>query len=146
MFSAKKIVIASFATMLMTACGFHLRGATSVTAITYKDSDGTTTTLIAGTDYLVETNGDGLGRIVLVFLVEKCPVAGRVEKGAEHGRRPRLARRRGRGCVAEGHESRHRVNARSRRRREPGRVAAGEQFPPEAVAGGGRVGPCLLHG
>ncbi|TDR31557.1 LPS assembly lipoprotein LptE [Hydromonas duriensis] len=35
MFSAKKFVIASFATMLMTACGFHLRGATSMTAVTY---------------------------------------------------------------------------------------------------------------
>jgi len=37
----------------------------SVTAITYKDSDGTVTTMTAGTEYLVETNGDECGRIVL---------------------------------------------------------------------------------
>lgn len=39
----------------------------SVTLITYKDSAGTTTTLTENTDYLVETNGDGIGRIVLPY-------------------------------------------------------------------------------
>jgi uncharacterized phiE125 gp8 family phage protein len=39
----------------------------SVTAITYKDSDGTVTTMTAGTEYLVETNGDERGRIVLPY-------------------------------------------------------------------------------
>jgi uncharacterized phiE125 gp8 family phage protein len=39
----------------------------SVTAITYKDSDGTVTTMTAGTEYLVETNGDECGRIVLPY-------------------------------------------------------------------------------
>jgi len=37
----------------------------SVTSVKWKDSDGTETTLTAGTDYLEETNGDGIGRIVL---------------------------------------------------------------------------------
>lgn len=37
----------------------------SVTSIKYKDTDGTETTLTATTDYLVETNGDQCGRIVL---------------------------------------------------------------------------------
>jgi len=37
----------------------------SVTSIKYKDSDGTETTMTVTTDYLVETNGDGCGRIVL---------------------------------------------------------------------------------
>lgn len=39
----------------------------SVTAISYKDTDGTETTLTENTDYLVETNGDGCGRIVLPY-------------------------------------------------------------------------------
>jgi uncharacterized phiE125 gp8 family phage protein len=39
----------------------------SVTNIKYKDSAGTETTLTAGTDYLVETNGDQHGRIVLPY-------------------------------------------------------------------------------
>jgi len=45
----------------------------SVTSITYKDTDGTETTMIEGTDYLVETNvdavrgGDQVGRIVLPY-------------------------------------------------------------------------------
>jgi uncharacterized phiE125 gp8 family phage protein len=37
----------------------------SVTSIKYKDSDGTETTMTVTTDYLVETNGEGIGRIVL---------------------------------------------------------------------------------
>ena len=37
----------------------------SVSSIKYKDSSGTETTLTANTDYLVETNGDGIGRLVL---------------------------------------------------------------------------------
>jgi uncharacterized phiE125 gp8 family phage protein len=37
----------------------------SVTAITYKDEDATTTTMTATTDYLVEANGEQFGRIVL---------------------------------------------------------------------------------
>lgn len=39
----------------------------SVTHIKYTDSDGTQTTMTAGTDYLVETNGDACGRIVLPY-------------------------------------------------------------------------------
>jgi len=39
----------------------------SVTSMKWKDTDGTETTLTAGTDYLVETNGDGIGRIVLPY-------------------------------------------------------------------------------
>ena len=39
----------------------------SVTSIKYKDSDGTETTMTVTTDYLVETNGDGYGRIVLPY-------------------------------------------------------------------------------
>jgi len=37
----------------------------SVTSVKYKDSDGTETTMAVTTDYLVETNGEGIGRIVL---------------------------------------------------------------------------------
>ncbi len=37
----------------------------TVDAVKYFDSDGNTTTLAALTDYLVETNGPGIGRIVL---------------------------------------------------------------------------------
>jgi uncharacterized phiE125 gp8 family phage protein len=37
--------------------------------VSWKDSDGTATTLTATTDYLVETNGEGLGRIVLPYAV-----------------------------------------------------------------------------
>lgn len=39
----------------------------SVTAITYKDSAGTVTTMTATTEYLVETNGERKGRIVLPY-------------------------------------------------------------------------------
>jgi len=39
----------------------------SVTSVSWKDTDGTETTLTAGTDYLVETNGEGIGRIVLPY-------------------------------------------------------------------------------
>jgi len=37
----------------------------SVTSVSYKDTDGTETTMTVTTDYLVETNGDKCGRIVL---------------------------------------------------------------------------------
>jgi len=36
-------------------------------SIKYKDSDGTETTMTVTTDYLVETNGEGVGRIVLPY-------------------------------------------------------------------------------
>jgi uncharacterized phiE125 gp8 family phage protein len=39
----------------------------SVTSIKYKDDAGTEYTLVAGTDYLVEKNGDQNGRIVLPY-------------------------------------------------------------------------------
>jgi hypothetical protein len=39
----------------------------SVTSIKYKDTDGTETTMTVTTDYLVETNGDQHGRIVLPY-------------------------------------------------------------------------------
>lgn len=39
----------------------------SVTSVKYKDSDGTETTMTVTTDYLVETNGEGHGRIVLPY-------------------------------------------------------------------------------
>lgn len=39
----------------------------SVSYIKYKDSDGTETTMTVTTDYLVETNGEGIGRIVLPY-------------------------------------------------------------------------------
>jgi uncharacterized phiE125 gp8 family phage protein len=39
----------------------------TVTSIKYKDTDATETTLTVTTDYLVETNGDQLGRIVLPY-------------------------------------------------------------------------------
>lgn len=39
----------------------------SVTSVKWKDTDGTETTLTSGTDYLVETNGQGIGRIVLPY-------------------------------------------------------------------------------
>lgn len=39
----------------------------TVTHIKYTDSDGTITTMAAGTDYIVETNGDACGRIVLPY-------------------------------------------------------------------------------
>lgn len=39
----------------------------SVTSVSYKDSDGTETTMVATTEYLVETNGEGIGRIVLPY-------------------------------------------------------------------------------
>jgi uncharacterized phiE125 gp8 family phage protein len=39
----------------------------SVTSIKWKDTDGTETTLTVTTDYLVETNGEGVGRICLPY-------------------------------------------------------------------------------
>ena len=39
----------------------------SVTSVKWKGTDGTETTLTSGTDYLVETNGDGIGRVVLPY-------------------------------------------------------------------------------
>jgi len=39
----------------------------TVTSIKWKDTDGTETTLTPTTDYLVETNGEGIGRIVLPY-------------------------------------------------------------------------------
>lgn len=39
----------------------------SVTSVIYKNSDGTETTMTVTTDYLVETNGEGIGRIVLPY-------------------------------------------------------------------------------
>lgn len=39
----------------------------TVDAVKYFDSDGNTTTLAALTDYLVETNGPGIGRLVLPY-------------------------------------------------------------------------------
>lgn len=35
--------------------------------VSWKDTDGTETTLTLTTDYLIETNGDGIGRIVLPY-------------------------------------------------------------------------------
>jgi len=39
----------------------------SVTSVKYKDSAGIETTMTATTEYLVETNGEGLGRVVLPY-------------------------------------------------------------------------------
>jgi len=39
----------------------------SVTSVKWKDTDGTETTLTPTTDYLVETNGEGIGRILLPY-------------------------------------------------------------------------------
>jgi len=39
----------------------------SVTSVKYKDCDGTEHTMTVTTDYIVETNGDGCGRIVLAY-------------------------------------------------------------------------------
>lgn len=39
----------------------------TVTSLIYKDSDGTSETMVQGTDYYVETNGDQHGRIVLPY-------------------------------------------------------------------------------
>jgi len=39
----------------------------SVASVKYKDSDGTETTMTVTTDYIVETNGEGCGRIVLPY-------------------------------------------------------------------------------
>jgi uncharacterized phiE125 gp8 family phage protein len=39
----------------------------SVTSVKYKDSDGTETTMTVTTEYIVETNGDQCGRIVLPY-------------------------------------------------------------------------------
>jgi uncharacterized phiE125 gp8 family phage protein len=39
----------------------------SVTSVSWKDTDGTETTLTVTTDYLVETNGEQCGRIVLPY-------------------------------------------------------------------------------
>jgi len=40
---------------------------TTVTSVSWKDTDGTETILTAGTDYIVETNGEGIGRVVLPY-------------------------------------------------------------------------------
>ena len=40
----------------------------SVTSVKWKDTDGAETTLTANTDYIVETNGEACGRIVLPYL------------------------------------------------------------------------------
>lgn len=39
----------------------------SVTSIKYKDTDGTETTMTLTTDYTVEVNGEGIGRLVLPY-------------------------------------------------------------------------------
>ena len=39
----------------------------SVTSVKYKDDDGTETTMVVTTEYIVETNGEGFGRIVLPY-------------------------------------------------------------------------------
>jgi len=39
----------------------------SVTSVKYKDTAGTETTLVLTTDYYVETNGEGFGRVVLPY-------------------------------------------------------------------------------
>jgi len=39
----------------------------TVTSVAFTDSDGTVTTLTAGTDYLVEANGETFGRLVLPY-------------------------------------------------------------------------------
>lgn len=39
----------------------------SVTSVKYKDDDGTETTMVVTTDYIVEANGEGHGRIVLPY-------------------------------------------------------------------------------
>ena len=39
----------------------------SVTSVKYKDTDGTETTMTVTTDYIVEMNGEGCGRIVLPY-------------------------------------------------------------------------------
>ena len=39
----------------------------TVTSVSWKDTDGTETTLTAGTDYIVETNGEGIGKVVLPY-------------------------------------------------------------------------------
>lgn len=39
----------------------------SVTHVKYTDSDGTQTTMTVTTEYIVETNGEGIGRIVLPY-------------------------------------------------------------------------------
>lgn len=41
----------------------------SVTSVSWKDTEGTETTLVVTTDYLVETNGNQCGRVVLPFSV-----------------------------------------------------------------------------
>ena len=39
----------------------------SISSVKWKDTDGDETTLVSGTDYLVETNGEDCGRIVLPY-------------------------------------------------------------------------------
>jgi len=39
----------------------------SISSVKYKDTDGTETTLVENTDYIVETNGEGCGRLVLPY-------------------------------------------------------------------------------
>ena len=89
--------------------------------------------------------GLGLGRIILVFLLQKPLVAGGVEEPEEHGSPAGLARRGGRPRLSEGHQPGDRINAGPRRRRELPRVAAAKQLPPEAVPRRGRGGAGRLH-
>lgn len=46
----------------------------SMLSMIYKDSDGVSTTMVLGTDFLIETNGDGFGRVVLPY-AESWPSA-----------------------------------------------------------------------
>ena len=39
----------------------------TISSVKYKDTDGTETTLVENTDYIVETNGEGCGRLVLPY-------------------------------------------------------------------------------
>lgn len=50
-----------------TAVKLPLGNLQSVTSVKYKDTAGTETTLTATTEYLVETNGEQCGRIVLPY-------------------------------------------------------------------------------
>lgn len=45
----------------------NLQDVSATQYIKYTDSDGTVTTLVEGTDYIWETNGEGIGRVVLPY-------------------------------------------------------------------------------
>ena len=51
----------------LTVSAATLTGATTTLIVKYKDSDGLETILDVTTDYLIETNGEGCGRIVLPY-------------------------------------------------------------------------------